>query len=50
MSTFIVGTLVLGAFVLVGRKVYKDKKNGNCCGGGGDCCDCHGSCKPSRLK
>ncbi len=26
MATFIIGTLVIGSFVLVGHKVYKDKK------------------------
>ncbi|MCR1934722.1 FeoB-associated Cys-rich membrane protein [Clostridium tepidum] len=48
MATFIIGTLVIGLFVFVGYKVYKDKKNGNCCSG--SCCDCHSSCKPTKSK
>ena len=48
MATFIIGTLVIGLFVFVGYKVYKDKKNGNCCNG--SCCDCHSSCKPTKSK
>lgn len=49
MSTFIIGTLVLGAFVCVGYKTYKDKKSGKGCGG--SCSGCQSSCKlPDKLK
>lgn len=42
MSTIIVGAVVLVVAVLAARKVYKDKKNGKCCGG--NCSGCSGSC------
>ena len=45
MSTFIVGAVVLAVAVLAARKIYKDKKSGNCCSGcGGSCAGCHGEC------
>lgn len=42
MSTLIVGAAVLAVTVLAARKVYRDKKNGKCCGG--NCAGCSGNC------
>ncbi len=46
MATFVVGTLVLGAFVGVGISTYrKKKKTGSCCSGCKGCGNasvCHG--------
>lgn len=46
MATFIVGAVVLLITVLAVRRIYRDKKNGNCCsscsGGCSGCAkDCH---------
>lgn len=34
MATFIIGTILFGAFALVGYKTYKDHKQGKGCSGG----------------
>lgn len=44
MATFIVGTIVLGLFVFVGYKQYKNKKNGGGCSG-----NCSGCCKSNNC-
>ena len=45
MGTLIVGIAVLAVATIAARKIYKDKKNGSCCGGcSGNCSGCHGSC------
>ncbi len=45
MGTIVVGAVVLVVAVLAARKIYRDKKNGNCCSGcGGNCTAHQGRC------
>ncbi len=44
MATFIIGTIVLGAFTGVGYYTYKEKKKGGSCGGGCSGCPHAGKC------
>lgn len=43
MATFIIGAMTLGSFLLVGYKVYKDRKNRVGCSG--NCSHCKSMCK-----
>lgn len=47
IATLIVGIIIFAVFILVVRKIIKDKKN-NKCSCGGSTCGCSNVCQPNK--